>query len=399
MRGRALDAAIPVVGACIGVALAPTGVTTLDALLAGVIAVALRLFSTSPPKADNRPTARTHEPSGENHSLLSEIPVPLVIIDETGTVQFATSETAKMLGRAVTGLHVSSVFRAPSVISAVEEAISGGQEDTFDFRLRRPRERTMTATVRPLLRKDEPTVVVMTLRDNTGHYRLDETRSDFVANASHELRTPLAAISGLVETLRGPARDDPVAQARFLDTIAKQTDRMTRLVNDLLSLSRIELEENVAPTDRHDLRGVLADALSAMRSVAEEQQVTLDVSLPADLPKVLASRDELIQVFVNLIDNAIRYGDQHVQVSVNILDSAVVIEVADDGPGIAGHDIPRLTERFYRANPGDSRAKGGTGLGLAIVKHIVNRHRGTLDIKSKPGEGARFIVTLPVPSP
>jgi two-component system phosphate regulon sensor histidine kinase PhoR len=226
-------------------------------------------------------------------------------------------------------------------------------------------------------------------------------RADFVANASHELRTPLASLIGFIETLRGPAADDPVAQQRFLQIMAEQSDRMRRLIDDLLGLSRIELAEHQAPSGRADIAAVARAEAEAMAPIlaARKARLSLDLAEGAAEP---ADADQIAQVLRNLLDNAIRHGREGGQIRLTVAPGAapdgrpgLVVSVTDDGPGIPRDHIPRLTERFYRVDKGRSRRAGGTGLGLAIVKHIVNRHRGHLAIESEEGSGTTFRVWLP----
>jgi two-component system phosphate regulon sensor histidine kinase PhoR len=234
-------------------------------------------------------------------------------------------------------------------------------------------------------------------------------RRDFVANVSHELRTPLATLSGFIETLQGPAKDDAPARDRFLGIMAQQAARMTRIVTDLLSLSKIEESELTPPSGRVDVARIVQSTIDALAPQAKAKKAEIDAVLAADLPPAIGESDQLAQVFQNLIDNAIKYGRVagRVRVSVTRADQLpagfaprhnayVVFKVRDDGEGIAREHLPRLTERFYRVDAGRSRDMGGTGLGLAIVKHIVNRHRGTLDIDSEQGKGSEFAVYLPV---
>jgi two-component system phosphate regulon sensor histidine kinase PhoR len=234
-------------------------------------------------------------------------------------------------------------------------------------------------------------------------------RSDFVANASHELRTPLAALSGFIETLAGPARDDADARERFLETMAAEARRMTRLVNDLLSLSRIEASEHQPPGGRIDLIDCLQTVTDTLRPYAERRGVDLQLRRPARLAAIPGDRDQLIQLLTNLIDNAIKYGGegkQVVVVSEHLAAAphgagpmsgrpAIRVTVADQGLGIAREHLPRVTERFFRVDAARSRQLGGTGLGLAIVKHIVRRHRGHLAIESELGRGTTVTVYLP----
>jgi two-component system phosphate regulon sensor histidine kinase PhoR len=220
-------------------------------------------------------------------------------------------------------------------------------------------------------------------------------RSDFVANASHELRTPLASLRGFIETIQGPARGDPKAQQRFLGIMLDQTTRMSRLVDDLLSLSRLELKSHIAPDQKVDLIPLLGHVRDSLLPLAGDLDVEINLHLPAGKAEVLGDRDELVQVFENLIENACKYGQEGKVVDVTLANQpgqAVEVSVSDKGPGIPAEHVPRLTERFYRVSVEDSRSKKGTGLGLAIVKHILTRHRARLIVKSEVGKGTDFTV-------
>jgi two-component system phosphate regulon sensor histidine kinase PhoR len=227
-------------------------------------------------------------------------------------------------------------------------------------------------------------------------------RADFVANASHELRTPLASLSGFVETLQGSARNDPTARDRFLGIMAEQARRMSRLIDDLLSLSRVELNEHLHPQQAVDLVPIVGHVCDTLSPLARERGVELVLSRGAERLAVLGERDELIRVFENLVENALKYGASGKRVEVTLVSESsggrgeAVVTVRDFGPGIAAEHLPRLTERFYRVDVETSRAEGGTGLGLAIVKHILARHRGRLAIESEPGRGAAFTVRIPL---
>jgi len=223
-------------------------------------------------------------------------------------------------------------------------------------------------------------------------------RADFVANVSHELRTPLAAITGFIDTMQGPARDDPAARERFLGIMAEQADRMRRLVDDLLMLSRIEQHEHARPAGAVDLGRVLHGVRDLLQLKASARQVAVELAIEDGLPKAVGDHDELTIVFQNLVDNALKYARPATTVRVTarpLGPDYVAVAVSDEGDGIPAAHLPRLTERFYRVDNARSRALGGTGLGLAIVKHVVSRHRGRLDIQSTPGKGSVFTVTLP----
>jgi two-component system phosphate regulon sensor histidine kinase PhoR len=246
-------------------------------------------------------------------------------------------------------------------------------------------------------------VIVLTLRDLSALRQAELMRSDFVANASHELRTPLAALTGFIETLLGPAREDAAARQRFLPIMQAQAQRMARLIDDLLSLARIERKAHLRPTDPVDLVPVLRQVIDSLEAVARERGVAIHLTAALESLAVAGERDELIRVFENLLDNALKYGASGKRVEVTLARRAAAggtemacVSVRDYGPGIAAEHLPRLTERFYRVDVAESRAQGGTGLGLALVKHILNRHQGRLLIDSRPGAGATFTVTLPL---
>jgi two-component system phosphate regulon sensor histidine kinase PhoR len=228
-------------------------------------------------------------------------------------------------------------------------------------------------------------------------------RADFVANVSHELRTPLAALTGFIETLQGPARDDPAARERFLGIMQAQAWRMARLIDDLLSLSRIELRAHQRPDTLVDLVPIVHQVTDGLETLARDRGVNIEVVDSDTALTVLGDRDELIRLFENLVENGLKYGasGRRVEITLGRKQGAdgkeeARVAVRDFGPGIAAEHLPRLTERFYRVDVGESRAQGGTGLGLALVKHILNRHHGRLTIDSKPGEGATFTVRLPL---
>jgi two-component system phosphate regulon sensor histidine kinase PhoR len=270
--------------------------------------------------------------------------------------------------------------------------------------------KSFAARIQPLESSEGGRGAIIVLREQGEQLLIEKMRSDFVANASHEIKTPLAAIIGIIETVRGPARDDPLARDMFLATMAEEANRMKRLVDDLLSLSQIELTARRPPSTRVGLAEVLEGTLARMRPVAENARVRLVLDAAASLPDIVADADQLHQLLNNLVDNAIKYGgcDKEVRIEVRLLDKApptagpvagrpaVEIAVVDRGEGIAPEHLPRLTERFYRVDKGRSRKVGGTGLGLAIVKHIVRRHQGHLSIESAVGRGSRFSVLLPL---
>ena len=245
----------------------------------------------------------------------------------------------------------------------------------------------------------------MTFNDLTPLRRVEEMRADFIANASHELRTPLAALLGFIETLQGPAKNDPVAREKFLGIMQGQATRMARLIDDLLSLSRIELNAHLQPNTPLDLAPVVRQVADGLQTLARDREVTIKVTAPPEPLIVLGDRDELIRALENLVENSLKYGAAGKRVDITLSRgqtrvgaSEARLAVRDYGPGIAPEHLPRLTERFYRVDVADSRAQGGTGLGLALVKHVLNRHGGRLNIESTPGAGATFTMHLPLPT-
>ena len=339
--------------------------------------------------------------SRASEAIVERLPDPLIVLGPQRDVRRANAAA-----HAAFGTEMAAVLRHPVLREAIERAWRGGETQVAEIRLPVPNEREVAATVLPF---DPPLAdggrAILVLSDRSRERALERMRADFVANASHELRTPLTSLMGFVETLRGPAADDPQAQERFLGIMAEQAQRMANLIDDLLSLSRIEMNERQAPSDVVDL-GPLAERVAAgFEPRLAARAMRLELAAPAGT-KVLGDADQLAQVLQNLVDNAVKYGREGglVRIGVQPVEGppwpprpGAVLSVMDDGPGIPRVHLARLTERFYRVDKGRSRAAGGTGLGLAIVKHIVNRHRGQLLIESEEGKGSSFSVWLPAP--
>jgi two-component system phosphate regulon sensor histidine kinase PhoR len=298
---------------------------------------------------------------------------------------------------------LSLALRAPEVLDSITTVLATGEPADVAFGGRGPTEPIYEVRLRrlePASRGDA--AVALFFRDLTPERRIEAMRVDFVANVSHELRTPLASLVGFIDTLEGPAKNDRAARERFLAIMRAQAARMTRLIADLLQLSRVELNAHVAPSEELDLGAVVAETAGIMAALADERGVALAIVLPEQPILMLGDRDEMIRLVENLIENAIKYGGSGGQVQVAVGRAAaedglrgVALTVRDQGPGIPPEHLPRLTERFYRVDTAESRNQGGTGLGLAIVKHIVARHRGRLTIESTPGVGTLVRVTVP----
>jgi two-component system, OmpR family, phosphate regulon sensor histidine kinase PhoR len=351
---------------------------------------------TALPTAD-RTAAPTSDPLLE--AVISGLPDPVVLLDRDGRVVAFNSRAAAIAPALRRGEPASLALRMPDVVEAIRGAISTGKSQRVEFYERVPVDRWSEALVAPtMFEAPANNLVVLTIHDLSPIKRVEEMRADFVANASHELRTPLAALSGFIETLQGPAREDAAARERFLGIMHTQATRMARLIDDLLSLSRIELNAHLRPDTKVDLVPIVRQVADGLEGLARDRDVTIAVEAPAEPVHVLGDRDELIRLFENLIENALKYGAEGKRVNITVarMDGEARVAVRDYGPGIAAEHLPRLTERFYRVDVGESRAQGGTGLGLALVKHILNRHGGRLGIESRVGEGATFTVRLPL---
>ncbi len=389
-------------------------VATVLAASAGALAAALVLPRRPESAASDRRPAPPAEaqrppsglPAGTGRLLLEKLPLAVLTIDARGLVQFANPMALELFGRVPKSPFHAASLRAPKLLAAIEAARTGSGAATVSFALMRGSELHLRAHVRRIgpdpARSEADLTVIALIEDITQTRRSQELYRDFVANASHELKTPLASITGIIDTLQGHARDDPEAAERFLGIMAAQADRMRRLINDMLSLNRIEQNERVPPRDPQRLRDIVGEIADGMAPLAEAAEIALTVDLPPPEIEVLGSREELGQVFQNLIDNAVKYARPGDRVRVETLPPSaahagrVGVAVSDTGPGIARTHLPRLTERFYRVSVPRSRAKGGTGLGLAIVKHVLSRHRGQLEIESEVGAGSRFTVWLPL---
>ena len=343
--------------------------------------------------------------------VIDSLPDPMILLDDQVRIVRVNAAARDLLGRALKGRDLSAALRHPRVLDMVEQTLADKSEHEVEFTLPDFVDRSFNARAKPLVEKPaDGSAVILTLHDLTEVKRSERMQADFVANASHELRTPLSALVGFIETLRGPAADDGDARDNFLGIMHEQAQRMARLIQDLLSLSRIEMDEHTRPTGMVPIGDVLTRVARSSEPQAKDRDVDISLDLPDDEVFAVGDADQLEQVFQNLVDNAVKYGRAGGCVTVSLRRAAsgpapiyrasaegsvVAVSVHNEGDGIAPEHLPRLTERFYRVDAARSRELGGTGLGLAIVKHIVNRHRGALSIESATGRGTTFTIHLP----
>jgi two-component system phosphate regulon sensor histidine kinase PhoR len=342
--------------------------------------------------------------------VLDSLPDPVILIDGRRVVVGANRAARELLDAAPEGRDLALAIRHPDVLAAADRALAEGGARAAAVTLPGIPARVFQVRVVgfPEGADAGPVGAIAVLNEVTAVKRAEEMRADFVANASHELRSPLSSLLGFIETLKGPASGDAAARARFLDVMQREAKRMAQLVDDLLSLSRVELNEHVRPKESVELPPLIASVAEALAGRAEERRMTVRLDIEPALPSVVGDADQLVQVFRNLVENAIRYAREGTPVVVaaraveripDIGGFGVAVAVRDEGEGIPKDAIPRLTERFYRVDKARSQSLGGTGLGLAIVKHIVNRHRGRLAIESVVGRGSTFTVFLPAVRP
>ncbi len=333
-------------------------------------------------------------------SLLKGIPTAVLLINEDGRVEVANPAALELFGQDPVGLNSISMLRQSSLLTAIDEALRNAKASDAEFlHAGRTGERSYRVHVHPV-----DNGALLTFSDTSELQRSEQMRREFVANVSHELRTPLTSLTGFIETLRTAAKDDPVARERFLEIMDQEAGRMGRMVEDLLSLSRVEADERIRPRTMVNLSGVIRSVVATLEGKLKDAECQIDLIGADEKHMILGDRDQLIQLYLNLTENAIKYGGNgktiHISLEYVPRDpalrvSAVRVDVRDEGEGIAGFHLPRLTERFYRIDDHRSREKGGTGLGLSIVKHIVNRHRGRIKIISEQSVGSTFSTILP----
>ncbi|QFY62505.1 phosphate regulon sensor histidine kinase PhoR [Rhizobium grahamii] len=403
---RIRDARLPLLVALFIALLAFAADINQWAVLGLLAAMAIAILASMRPAVrpvPHIPEIVSEEPAGrsllpEVSATLSALDIPVMVLSGDASVLFQNPAAEKAFGEVALGAHISSRLRSPGILDMVGETIATNAPNQIEHSERLPSERVYIVRSSPVklpANGSGERLFMLAFRDISEVRRIDRMRSDFVANASHELRTPLASLRGFIETIQGPAKNDLKAQERFLGIMFDQTTRMSRLVDDLLSLSRLELKSHIAPDQKVDLVPLLGHVRDSLLPLAKDVGVEIALHLPEGKAEVLGDRDELVQVFENLMENACKYGQEGKSVDVFLKNGPgepVEVSVVDKGPGIPAEHVPRLTERFYRVSIEDSRSKKGTGLGLAIVKHILTRHRARLIVKSEVGKGTSFTV-------
>ncbi|MCC5981053.1 MAG: histidine kinase [Oceanicaulis sp.] len=418
-----------------------TGVLAPGAYIGASLAFASLAFvyfltavTTAQPRG-RMPVAEPARPSEDGLALtmLEKVSVPILLIGPGGRIEQANPAARALLALGAEGGLLSTSLRQPRVLEAVSAALRGERGTVVEYATLAPIESHVRAYVEPIrlpVAGPMPWRAMLVLADETSSKRAERMRADFLANASHELRTPLASLSGFIDTLRGPARDDEEARDRFLGIMREQTERMRRLIDDLLSLSRVEMNEHQLPVGTVDLRAVTRDVIDSLGPMAQARNITVSATLPETPVEITGDRDQVHEVVENLIENAIKYSPEGGQVEISADDDCArdraehpadrigensarlllagppfdprsrfgVVRVRDHGAGIDRRYLPRLSERFFRVDGQKSSPTAGTGLGLAIVKHIVTRHRGGFSVESEPGGGTRFTVFLPKPA-
>ena len=385
--------ALALVSALLGLSWGGAAIIGAVALVAGW-ALTFDLDRFGRQSRSGRGDRNTASGSGE---LLAALPVPVILFDDRQIVRQTNAAARDCFPGLVDGLSLGQFFRDPAMQDMLARLVAERMPLSLTYEQRRPEERVYEVAGRTL--QGTSGLHLITFNDQSSARRIDRIRADFVANASHELRTPLAAVSGFLETLQGPARDNPEARDRFIGIMLEQTARMSRLIDDLLSLSRLESRAAPLAMSAVDLGEIAQVVATSLEGVAARNGVTIHVNISPGVQIARGDPGEVTQIIQNLIENACKYGASGGKVDlVSPLQAAsgeVGLSVKDYGPGIEAEHIPRLTERFYRVDVKSSRDKQGTGLGLAIVRHIVMRHRGRLLIESALGKGATFTIMLP----
>ena len=338
------------------------------------------------------------EESNEQVKIINQIDDLILIVDKFKNIKFFNNSAKKKFGENNLNKHVATLLRVPDLLQNIDLVLLKKETITMDLELSSPSFQFFKVHLfsGPTSYVDDPDSVILFLKDLTDIIKAQRFKSDFVANVSHELKTPLVSIKGFLETISGHAKDDLEAQKKFIPIMLEQADRMESLIKDLLSLSRIELEEHIQPQDKVNLKEILSNVEDIhqknLKSFEFKNNIKDDFFIKGD-------HEKLIEVFSNIIDNSIKYSEKNKKIEVNckqgngkVIGDSYTVSIKDNGIGIPTEQLPRITERFFRVDAAKSKKVGGTGLGMAIVKHIVNQHRGELEIKSEAQNGTEIKV-------
>ncbi len=359
-------------------------------------------------KRDNKPgdikeevediTNENIEKTNEQVKIINQIDDLILIVDKFKNIKFFNNSAKKKFGENNLNKHVATLLRVPDLLQNIDLVLSKKETITMDLELSSPSFQFFKVHLfsGPTSFVDDPDSVILFLKDLTDIIKAQRFKSDFVANVSHELKTPLVSIKGFLETISGHAKDDLEAQKKFIPIMLEQADRMESLIKDLLSLSRIELQEHIQPQDKVNLKEILSNVEDIhqknLKSFEFKNNIKDDFFIKGD-------HEKLIEVFSNIIDNSIKYSEKNKKIEINcgqgngkVIGDSYTVSIKDNGIGIPTEQLPRITERFFRVDAAKSKKVGGTGLGMAIVKHIVNQHRGELEIKSEPQNGTEIKV-------
>lgn len=343
-------------------------------------------------------SSKSYSSEDIENQLINEIEDYILFINSFNVIS-AANKAAKSYYGDIIGKNLSSFLRAPDLLDKIEKCKNERKNEYLEFEINLPTYSFFRLTIVPLSQKN----VLIVIKDYTDVKKSEQLRSDFVANVSHELKTPLVSIKGFLETISNSAKDDPKAQEKFIKIMQEQANKMEILILDLMSLSRIEMQEHIQPDGKVNMKEIIDSIQNIPNKILNKKNIKINSNIEDHLPLVRGNYEKLSEVVQNIYDNAIKYTKENTTISIalkrnstKLLNGAVSLSIKDEGIGIAKDEIHRVTERFYRTSNAKKNLIQGTGLGLAIVKHIVNQHRGELEINSRLNEGSEFIIHLPI---
>ena len=343
-------------------------------------------------------SSKSYSSEDIENQLINEIEDYILFINSFNAIS-AANKAAKSFYGDIIGKNLSSFLRAPDLLDKIEKCRDERVNEYLEFEINLPTYSFFRLTIVPLSQKN----VLIVVKDYTDVKKSEQLRSDFVANVSHELKTPLVSIKGFLETISNSAKDDPKAQEKFIKIMQEQANKMEILILDLMSLSRIEMQEHIQPDGKVDMKEIISNIQNIPNKILSNKNININFKIEDNLPFVRGDYDKLSEVVQNIYDNAIKYTKENTTIDILLKSNpekfsygSVFLSIKDEGIGIAKEEIHRITERFYRSANAKKNMIQGTGLGLAIVKHIVKQHRGELEINSRLNEGSEFIIHLPL---